>query len=497
MKLTERIRHQGALLFVASVVAASASGQQVNYREELLGNLPAPEYEQGIPTAATAQRMLDQLLYQRAVQMYLWALPAVGMQQYRVANASAMGGGSDDYKVGYLGDLLKSSLVHLTGNPDSVYVDYFFDTSKGPIVLEVPPTLPGFLDDMWQRPVVDVIQPVSPSGRYLIVPPDWKGTAPAGFVVAKPQTYVSWLLLRGNVGKDGDTAVALADIKKLKIYPLSELGKAPSRPLQFFNISDAKIDRVPPEGLPFFERLGELVEHEHPFMQDPYNMGILSALGMESGKPFKPDDRTRQILTLAAETGQGMARTLTFRNEADKKIWPDRKFVMPFIGGDPNFTVNGRVLLDARAYFFYAACGTSKLMTSKTPGVGQAYPSGEMTGDGQYLAGDKTYKLHLPPKIPAKLYWSITLYDTQTRSILPNGTTAARISSFTNPVTNPDGSYDLYFGPTPVVGHEQNFVKTVPGKGWFFLFRLYGPEEAYFNGQWKPGDLVEVKSDGD
>jgi hypothetical protein len=107
-------------------------------------------------------------------------------------------------------------------------------------VLEVPPTPPGFLDDMWQRPAVDVIEPVSPSGRYLIVPPDWKGTAPAGFVVAKPQTYMSWLQLRGNVGKDGDTAVAVADIKQLKIYPLSELGKAQSRPLQFFNISDAK-----------------------------------------------------------------------------------------------------------------------------------------------------------------------------------------------------------------------------------------------------------------
>jgi hypothetical protein len=139
------------------------------------------------------------LAYQRAVQVYLWGIPAVGIRQYRVANGEAMGGGSDDYKVGYLGGLLKSNIEHLTGNTDSMYIDYMFDTRKGPIVAEVPPALPGFIDDMWELPVVDVIEKVSPSGKYLIVPPGWDGEAPKDHVVARPNTYVSWMLLRGNV----------------------------------------------------------------------------------------------------------------------------------------------------------------------------------------------------------------------------------------------------------------------------------------------------------
>jgi len=181
----------GVIAFFISPVFAGelipATGPKSDY-SDLTGNMPAPEYHDDVPTKATAARMLDQLAYQRAVQMYLWALPAVGMEQYRMADIPALGGGDDQYKLGYLGGLLKGSLFHLTGNPDSMYIDYFFDTHNGPIVLEVPPTLPGFLDDMWESPVIDVIQPVSPTGRYLIVPPDWKGTPPEGFVVATPRT---------------------------------------------------------------------------------------------------------------------------------------------------------------------------------------------------------------------------------------------------------------------------------------------------------------------
>jgi hypothetical protein len=158
-----------------------------------------PLYELDVPTKESALKLFDEMAYQRAVQIYLWGLPAVGMQQYRDANAAAMGGGSDDYKIGYLGELLKSNVLHLTGNPDSMYIDYFFDTRNGPIVAEVPPTLPGLLDDMWELPVLDVIPQVSPSGKYLIVPPGWTGDVPKDHVVARPNTYVSWMLLRGNV----------------------------------------------------------------------------------------------------------------------------------------------------------------------------------------------------------------------------------------------------------------------------------------------------------
>jgi len=457
-----------------------------------------PQYQLGVPTADTAQKMLDELAYQRAVQVYLWGLSAVGMQQYRVANAAAMGGGADDYKLGYLGGLLKSNIEHVTGNPDSMYIDYFFDTHNGPIVAEVPPTLPGFIDDMWEYPVVDVIPKVSPSGKYLIVPPGWKGTAPKGFVVVRPNTYVSWMLLRGNVqqtAKGPDTSAAIREMKsKLKIYPLNASANASARPtLQYFDISDKQINRVAPEGLAYFQRLAELVTSESPNQTDAFAMGLMKAIGMEPGKPFKPDARMTAILERAAESGQAMARSIAFYgNEPERWHWPDRKYAEAFMGGSPAFVKDGHVNHDARTYFFYLACGTSSLMASTTPDVGQAYPWAARDASGKLFDGGNKYKMHLPAGIPAKLYWSVTAYDTGTRSQLHNGTPFSRISSFTNPKANSDGSTDLYFGPEVPAGQEANWVRTVPGKGWFFLFRLYGPREAYFDRSWKPDDLVEI-----
>jgi hypothetical protein len=458
-----------------------------------------PQYELGVPTKETAERMFDELAYQRAVQVYLWGLPAVGMQQYRVANGEAMGGGSDAYKLGYLGGLLTSNVEHLTGNPDSMYIDYFFDTRKGPIVVEVPPTLPGFIDDMWELPVIDVIEKVSPNGKYLIVPPGWKGEAPADHVVVRPNTYVSWMLLRGNVKQTeqgSDTSQAVEEMKtKLKIYPRSAANDAPARPkLQYVDLSEKKINRIPPEGLDYFKRLAEVVTSEPLTQTDAFMMGFMKSLGMEPGKPFKPDERTTKILERAAETGQAMARTVAFRAEnPDRYHWPDRKFVEPFVGGSPAFVKDGHVNHDARITFFYLACGTSQLMNSTTPGVGQAYPSGLMDSTGKPFDGGKKYKMHLPPNIPAKLYWSVTVYDNGKRTELHNGQPYSRISTFTKPKVNADGSIDLFFGPEVPGGEEANWVKTVKGQGWFYLFRLYGPEKQYFDLSWKPDDVVLVK----
>ena len=238
-----------------------------------------------------------------------------------------MGGGSDDYKVGYLGGLLKSNIEHLTGNTDSMYIDYMFDTRKGPIVAEVPPTLPGFIDDMWELPVVDVIQKVSPSGKYLIVPPG--GKAPEDHVVTRPNTYVSWMLLRGNVEQStqgpGTRAAVNEMMTNLKIYLLSAAGNPSARPkLQLFNVSDMKIDRIPPEGLAYFQRLAEVVTSEPPTQTDAFAMGLMKAIGLEPGKPFKPDARMTAILERAAETGKAMARTIAFHgDDPERWHWPD------------------------------------------------------------------------------------------------------------------------------------------------------------------------------
>lgn len=456
----------------------------------------AVDYHLDVPTNDAAKDLLAELAYQRAVQVYLWGLPAVGMRQYRVANAEAMGGADDTWKLGYLGGLLKSNIEHLTGNPDSMYVDYMFDTRDGPIVAEVPESLPGFLDDAWELPVVDLIPSVSPSGKYLIVPPGWQGEAPTDHVVARPNTYVSWMLLRGNVEQTAngpDTSAAVKEMKtRLKIYPLGAAASA--RPqLQYFDVSDKTIDRIPPEGLAYFQRLAEVVTNEPPTQTDAFAMGLMKAIGIEPGKPFAPDERMTAILKRAAATGMAMARAIAFHgDDPERWHWPDRKYAEAFMGGSPSFVADGHTNHDARTTFFYLACGTSQLMASTTPDVGQAYPWVAKDAAGNILDGAKKYRMHLPPDIPAKLYWSVTAYDNKTRSEIHNGTPFSRISSFTKPKANADGSFDLYFGPEVPAGEEANWIKTVPGQGWFILFRLYGPRESYFDKSWKPHDLVAI-----
>lgn len=458
-----------------------------------------PEYVRGVPTNETAQRMFDELAYQRATQVYLWGLAAVGMHQYRKANGEAMGGGSDRHKIGYLGGLLKSNIEHVTGNPDSCYIECFIDTHDGPVMVEAPPELPGLLDDMWQKPVVDIIAPISPSGKYLIVPPGWGGKAPADCVVARPATYVTWFALRGGVeqtatGPDTSTAVELMRTK-LIFYPFTTDGAEPdASPMEYYNVSDLAINRVMPEGLEFFYALAEVVSSEAPEQTDSFAMGLMRSIGIEPGGTFQPDQRMRAILTKAASTGQAMARTIAYHgNEEERWHWPDRRYGEAFMGGSAAFLADGHVNHDPRIAFFYLACGTSALMASKTPGVGQAYPWVARDADGNAFDGAQTYKMHIPADIPAALYWSVTAYDTGTRSQIHNGEPFSRISMFTGPAGNPDGTFDLYFGPDVPAGEEANWIRTVPNQGWFILFRLYGPQQAYFDLSWKPDDIVLIR----
>ena len=115
-------------------------------------------------------------------------------------------------------------------------------------------------------------------------------------------------------------------------------------------------------------------------------------------------------------------------------------------------------------------------------------------GTGKPLDGSKTYKIHLPPNIPAKDFWSFVVYDNQTRSMLQTDQQFPSIGSQKEGVVvNADTSVDIYFGPTAPAGHESNWVQTVPGKGWNTILRLYGPLQPWFDKSWRPGELEEVK----
>jgi hypothetical protein len=133
-------------------------------------------------------------------------------------------------------------------------------------------------------------------------------------------------------------------------------------------------------------------------------------------------------------------------------------------------------------------------MSVKIIGGGSQYAVNAVDADGNYLDGAKNYRLHLPPNIPVKTFWSIIPYDPQTRSILQTDQRDTALSSDTGTVKpNADGSVDVYFGPKAPAGKESNWIQTVPRKGWFILLRLYGALEPWFDKTWRPGEIEVVK----
>jgi len=109
-----------------------------------------------------------------------------------------------------------------------------------------------------------------------------------------------------------------------------------------------------------------------------------------------------------------------------------------------------------------------------------------------YLDGGNTYKLSVPVPVPAELFWSVTVYDAETRSEIQTTQDRAALRSLFETATPEDNAVDLYFGPVAPAGKEGQWVQTIPSKGWFAYFRIYGPLEPAFDGSWRPGDFENV-----
>jgi hypothetical protein len=240
----------------------------------------------------------------------------------------------------------------------------------------------------------------------------------------------------------------------------------------------------------------DIVQEEPPGALDPETLGLLASIGIEKGKPFAPDERMKKILIEAAAVGNVTARAISFRPRTkDAQLYPDSAWFTPFVGGNHEFLSSPGVRnLDARVQFHYYATGITPAMVAKMVGIGSQYAVATTDAKGRALDGGKTYKIHLPPNVPMKDFWSFTLYDNQTRSMLQTDQRFPSVNSTEKGiVTNPDGSVDVWFGPTLPEGvNAANWAQTVPRKGWNALFRLYGPLQPWFDKTWRPGEFELV-----
>jgi hypothetical protein len=461
--------------------------------ETRLGTL---KFFDGFPDDQTVEKVMDNLDFSRAVQAFLSGMPGTSLVGMRTGFQKL---GAINGNILLFENLLDSKSLFLTGNTDSVYFSAWLNLKDGPLVLEAPPKVLAFLDDFWFQYVIDIGNAgpdKGQGGKYLVVPPDYTGEVPEGYFVARSRTYNLWLMGRG-FKVDGDVKPGVESIKKnLRIYPLAQAKNPPET--KFINGSGVELNTVHANDFGYFEELNQIVQDEPSEALDPERLGLFASIGIEKGKPFAPDARMKKILTDAATVGNATSRAILFRSRTkDSYLFPNSAWITAFAGGYEFLLQPGVRDLDARTRFHYYATGITPAMALKMVGIGSQYAAAFVDSEGKVLDGSKTYKIHLPPNVPAKDFWSFVVYENQTRSMLQTDQQFPSIGSQKDGVVvNPDTSVDVWFGPTAPKGHEANWVQTVPGKGWNVLFRLYGPLQPWFDKVWKPGEfeLVDAHS---
>jgi hypothetical protein len=461
-----------------------------NRVETRLGRL---NFFDGFPDDATVEKIYDNLDFQRAVQAFLTAMPAASLSAMREGLRSI---GVNNSTVAIFETLMDSKSLFLTANTESIYTVGWLDLNNGPLVVETPPNVLGLVDDFWFHYVADMGNAgpdKGKGGKFVFLPPGHQGDVPAGYYVFRSNTFGNWLLVRGFM-VEGDPAPAVASIKQhLRIYRLAQAANPPRT--NFINASGKAFNTIHATDRRYFEEVNRVVQEELPGAIDPETLGLLASIGIEKGKPFAPDARMKTILDQAAAAGSATARAIAYQSRIlDELQFPGKHYVNPFVGGSYEFLRGGGRLLDPRTQMFFTATGITPAMAMKMPaGVGSQYGGAWVDSQGRPFDGSRTYRLHLPPHVPARDFWSIVLYDTQTRSMLQTDQQFPSISSHkTGVVVNPDTSVDVYFGPRPPTGKEHNWIQTIPGKSWFFALRLYGPLESWFDKTWQPDDLVDV-----
>jgi hypothetical protein len=445
----------------------------------------AMDFFDGVPRPETVATVYDALDLMRGIEVFLNGVPGASLVAMRRGLRSV--GLTSPRVIGFTDPRANSGALWLTPNTETTYGTTFLDLRAwGPTVVEAPPQSLCVVDDFWFRYVADmgIAGPDrGAGGKYLFLPPGFEGDAPEGYFTYRCPTFTNWVIVRALGG--------VRAIKGTKIYPLAQ-ADSPDENV-FLNIAELAFNTIHANDFSFYEELDELLQEEPVEALDAERAGQLAAIGIVKGRPFQPDDRMRTILENAARIGGGMSRAIAYTpRDPDAVLYGSWR--NGFVGGNSEFLRDGARLLDARTQFHYLATVITPAMAHAQVGAGSAYAYTIHGADGDLLDGAKTYRLHVEPDPPAKNFWAVDLYDTQTRSLLQVQSTIypALASNSGTLQANDDGSYDLYFGPTAPPGKEVNWVQTVPGKSWFPLFRLYGPLEPWFDQTWKLNEFEPI-----
>ena len=448
------------------------------------------EFVNGFPSEKTVERLYDEIDFQRGCQAYLWGLPMVEMAEWQKAQKDIFKAGPNDF-VTYENPVEKLGI--LTANATTPYMISFpMLKETGPMVFEIPagPTAGGLLD-FWQRPFSDLGQTGPDKGqgaKYLILGPGHRDLNPEGYIVVRSPT---WNVFLGHRVLHPDAKVASELTKAHKLYPYSER----ENPTPTRHISSNGIDweAFQPRGVTYFERLASILEVEPVEKRDYMMMAMLRPLGIRPGEKFTPTESQKALLEQAALVGEAMARANSYAKRFEgARVWEGKHWETALFISDTDQDLETHTQLDERASWFYEAIGVTDGMMGKIVGAGQVYIESQKDSEGNWLDGGNTYELTVPAEAPVKQFWSFTVYDNDDRCLIDTGDLPDK-SSRMDLAKNDDGSVTLYFGPDlPRGAAETNWVKTVPGEGWFTYFRLYAPTQPYFDKTWQLPDIRKI-----
>ena len=355
----------------------------------------------------------------------------------------------------------------------------------------------GGISDLWQREIMGI----GPTGRdkgkggkFLLLPPDHDGAVPDGYMAAKSQTYGVVFGVRGFQSSRRDRAGGLADEDDQNLsavaggQPAGERSSSMARARR-----STRSSPTPASTSPIWRWMIEREPHDTIPSHERFQ---LAAIGIEKGKPFTPDAARKALLDDAARFASAIARTNSFDSDDPARlVYPDRAWEWAFIGGSASWDSQGYVNTDRRSGFAYIAIGMSPAMVEKHVGTGSQYLWTPRDASGAFLDGGKRYRLHIPAEHPGEeLLVGRGLrrrqpLDPAQRPAVPVG----------EHVHRPGGEcrwldrHRLRARSARRSGNAKNWIQTTPGKGWFMLFRFYGPLEPFFDKTWKPDDIVEMK----
>ena len=448
-----------------------------------------------LPKPEDITRIRREALLNRAVEAYKFFYPTVSMQ----LNFEALDELGAPGNQGFLIQLTTPDLVTLTQNSDTPYGLAYGDATEGPIVVEVPAgPIMGVVDDQYFQFVTNmglVGEEQGKGAKYLFVGPGHTGDLPDGYLVKRMHAN-RFLVCSRAPFPDPEQGKAL--LRTLRLYPLIEAADPPTN--TFEDVSQLEVVANPcvVDGtFEFWNVLKRALDQDVPSSSYYNEYGMLAALGLRKDRPFTPDAKTVAVLTAAAEKADDQLVVAAFADEDPQRlVWADRHWEwVVYSDGDNGYYERDFLRLSVRERWFYQATLETPAMFRHSEGSGSLYWLANVDDQGTPLDGANTYTLTVPTPVPAAQFWSVTLYDLDTRSEINTPQFKPVLTSLRDELI-PDvhGDITLYFGPERPESTVP-WLQTNPGSSWFAYFRLYGPGAAAFDGSWKPSDFTRTQTD--